>query len=81
MIHMMVPSWRSSIFICSSIGQVGVHGGTGVVQGGVEVRLRHGVDVVGVALLHQVVDVVLVVWLRHVVDVVVVALLHHVVHA
>jgi hypothetical protein len=37
----------SSIFICSSIGDVGVHGSIGVVQGGVEVRLRHGVDVDG----------------------------------
>ena len=55
MLHMMVPSWRSSIFICSSIGQVGVRGSTDVAHGGVEVRLRHGVDVVDVALLHHVV--------------------------
>jgi hypothetical protein len=51
----VAPSWRSRIFICSSIGQDGVLGSTDVVHGGGEVRFHHGTDVVLVVLLHHVV--------------------------
>ena len=83
---MVAPSWRSSIFICSSIGQDGELVGTGLVQGGVEARFHHGVEVMvevvlGAVLHHGVVVVVEVVLgavLHHGVVVVVEVVLHHV---